>query len=80
MVDEDESVDLSFGLEGKVTVVTGGAAGIGRRLCLRFRSVNAMIVPARQGSLISLLPRPDGWWPVLDVRSCRAQAPGGGMA
>ena len=25
MVDEDESVDLSFGLEGKVTVVTGGA-------------------------------------------------------
>jgi NAD(P)-dependent dehydrogenase (short-subunit alcohol dehydrogenase family) len=29
MVDEDESVDLSFGLKGKVTVVTGGAAGIG---------------------------------------------------
>jgi D-threitol dehydrogenase (NAD+) len=28
MVDEDESVDLSFGLEGKVTVATGGAAGI----------------------------------------------------
>lgn len=28
MVDEDESVDLSFGLKGKVTVVTGGAAGI----------------------------------------------------
>ena len=28
MVDEDESVDLSFGLEGKVTVATGDAAGI----------------------------------------------------
>jgi hypothetical protein len=24
MVDEDESEDLSFGLEGKVTVATGG--------------------------------------------------------
>src|ERR1700761_5601899 len=37
-----------------------------------FLRVNAMIVTARQGSLISLLPRSDGWWLVLDVRSCRA--------
>ncbi len=36
MVDEDESVDLSFGLEGKVTVVTGGAAGIGAAIARAF--------------------------------------------
>lgn len=33
MVDEDESEDLSFGLEGKVTVATGGAGGIGAARC-----------------------------------------------
>lgn len=36
MVDEDESVDLSFGLKGKVTVVTGGAAGIGAAIARAF--------------------------------------------
>jgi len=36
MVDEDESVDLSFGLKGKVTVITGGAAGIGAAIARAF--------------------------------------------
>jgi len=43
MVDEDESVDLSFGLEGKVTVVTGGAAGIGAAIARAFVAKGARV-------------------------------------
>jgi len=43
MVDEDESVDLSFGLKGKVTVVTGGAAGIGAAIARAFVAKGARV-------------------------------------
>ena len=43
MVDEDESVDLSFGLEGKVIVVTGGAAGIGAAIARAFVAKGARV-------------------------------------
>ena len=43
MVDEDESVDLSFGLKGKVTVVTGGAAGIGAAIARAFVAKSARV-------------------------------------
>jgi len=43
MVDEDESVDLSFGLKGKVTVVTGGAAGIGAAIARAFVANGARV-------------------------------------
>jgi hypothetical protein len=43
MVDEDESVDLSFGLKGKVTVVTGSAAGIGAAIARAFVAKGARV-------------------------------------
>lgn len=46
MVDEDESVDLSFGLKGKVTVVTGGAAGIGAAIARAFVAKGARVPTA----------------------------------
>jgi NAD(P)-dependent dehydrogenase (short-subunit alcohol dehydrogenase family) len=44
MPTEDAAVDLSFGLGGKVAVVTGGAAGIGAAIARAFVSKGARVV------------------------------------
>ena len=44
MPTEDAAVDLSFSLEGKVAVVTGGAAGIGAAIARAFVSKGARVV------------------------------------
>ena len=44
MPTEDAAVDLSFGLGGKVAVVTGGAAGIGAAIARAFVSKGAQVI------------------------------------